>query len=343
MLSSYPESPLTPGVTNNFGLSTNTSPFAAYHPKFNNCPPHSNQYQQMHMQQPQQHLSLELPRLQNLQISPNNLNRFQASANQNDKNFLAPNSMLTFPLPTTTAAASFSRGASVSPIKSTPSANTSGYDSFSSSATSLEQLYGPHNMQINTSGLSAHFSPENQTFMPGNMSRRMSDSHSSFTFDNECRTPTPAFGLSVSANNELQIDSIRSNDKFPFFFVFHRSHASPITVPSVWKVSKQSKIYRTANHVHRLKNGLVSDWVKRHRLHWRRLAFRNGLIVMNCGRLNWMRPQQRWIHRHRIVPNCRNSPTSIRFCPIWNWTTISVSSRKHHCHLLLVFCRKQFC
>lgn len=207
MLSSYPESPLTPGVSNNFGLNANNSPFAAYQPKFNNFASQLNQYQQ-------QQLALELPRLQNLQISPGNLNRFQSAANQNEKNFLAPNSMLTFPLPSTTAAASFSRGTSVSPIKSTPSANTSGYESFSSSATSLEQMYAPfqQNMQANSSGISAHFSPENQTFLPSNMSRRMSDSRPSFTFDNECRTPTPGYGLTVSVNKigkRKQIDQER--------------------------------------------------------------------------------------------------------------------------------------
>lgn len=198
MLSRCPESPLTPGVSNNFGLNTNNSPFAAYQSKLNHCSPQLNQYQQ-------QQFTLELPRLQNLKISPNHLNRFLPSAIPNEKNYLAANSsMLPFSLPVTPApATSFSRCPSLSPIKSTPSANTSGYESFSSTANSLEQSYAPYqpNMHASTSGSSAHLSPANHSFLPSNMSRRMSDSRSSFTLDNECRSSTPAFELTVSFNN----------------------------------------------------------------------------------------------------------------------------------------------
>lgn len=213
MLSSYPESPLTPSISNNFGLNANNSPFAAYQSKFNHCSPQPNQYQQ-HQQR-----TLELPRLQNLQISPNNLNLFQATPKPNENNYLALNAMPTFPLPPKpsappSVAPSFTRGASVSPNKSAPSANTSGYDSFSSSTASLEQLYAPYqqNMQAaNASGMSAsHFSPENHAFMSSsssNTSRQMNDS---FTFNNECRTPTPA--AYELANLRLTV-SVANNNK----------------------------------------------------------------------------------------------------------------------------------
>lgn len=187
MLSNCPESPLTPGVSN-FGLHSNNSPFTVFPSKFNHCTPQPN-----HFQQQRQQLPLELPRFASLQISPNNSNRLQSLTNQNDKNYLAPNSMLMFQLPTPTPAsgmAPFTRTASSSssPVKSTHSPNTSGYESFSSSATSLEQSYAPYaidqyqGMQSGNTGgnASARFSPENQAHALMNASRQMNDS---FSFD----------------------------------------------------------------------------------------------------------------------------------------------------------------
>lgn len=162
LLANYPESPLTPGLPPGFGPNIN-SPFAQFQTQFNNST--SNQ--------------LELPHLQNLQISPGNLNRFQSTNNPNTKNFLPPNSIPSSRL-------------SVSPR--TSSANTSGYHSFSSSTNSLEQLYAPYQQsaQSNTSGMS-HFSPEHQTFMSGNMPHRLNNSGGSQSYENECRTPTPGY------------------------------------------------------------------------------------------------------------------------------------------------------
>lgn len=107
----------------------------------------------------------------------------------------------------------------------------------------------------------------------------------------------------------------------------HRSHGSLTTMQNVWKDLKQSsKIYLTANRVHRLNAGLASDWAKRHRLHWNRAVFRNGRIVKKCDHLNCIRRQPRWIRWHKIVLSYRNSPTSIRFCRIWSLNITSVSS-----------------
>lgn len=158
LLSNYPESPLTPGLPPGFGPNMN-SPFAQYQ-KFNNAS-----------------MEMNMQRLQNMQISPNSMNRFQAQLHQQNSNkFLAP-PMTAMP----------QTRQNVSPRTNT-SANTSGYHSFSGSTNSLEQLYAPYQQNIQA-GMS-QFSPEQQNFMSASLNRRLSESNGSQTFENEGRSPT---------------------------------------------------------------------------------------------------------------------------------------------------------
>lgn len=163
LLSNHPDSPLTPGIAPIFGSN---SPFA--------------QTQKLTSHGLQQ---FDLSRMQNLTLSPSNLNHFQnmVAANQNfNPKYLAPTPITTYPPSRTSASPG-------------TNSNTSGYHSFNSSTNSLEQLYVPYqpNAQSTSTSIS-NFSPENQSYGSGNSQRRLSESSGNQSFEGSYN------GISVS-------------------------------------------------------------------------------------------------------------------------------------------------
>lgn len=209
ILSSFPDSPLTPGAGANFA------------PNFPNVHSFQNQYGNGGVggnnggggnRAMPTNLAEIASRMQSLPLSPANLHRLHAMHHQNNQNTV----MNLQPMPSYPSGRS-----SVSPRSA--GTNTSGYLSnidnlnFSSSSNSLDQMYPPYKPNMH-SDANHHFpQSENQTFANGsngngmNLSCRLNEIAGNHSFGDDNRLLTPNFALSVSYNNSFF-------DFFVFFF-----------------------------------------------------------------------------------------------------------------------------
>lgn len=184
ILSSFPDSPLTPGVGPNFASAFPSAPFPN---QFGNRTSQAN-------------LADITSRMPNLALSPANLHRLHAMQLQINNN---QNSNMNLAIPPYTSGRS-----DISPRSS--GTNTSGYLSnvsnlnMSGSSNSLEQMYPPYkpNMQNDLNG---HYTQShNETFANTsngsgmNLSCRLNEIAGNHSFGDDSRMLTPNFGIPVS-------------------------------------------------------------------------------------------------------------------------------------------------